>query len=60
MEESEQDLKKLARWLAKIQAWDGIIPLPWRPSPKSVDLASTVTALPAPLVTQTTTVKHSA
>lgn len=39
---------------------DGIIPLPWRPSPKSVDLASTVTTLPAPLVTQTTTVKHSA
>src|SRR5580658_3505665 len=25
---------------------DGMIPLPWCPSPKSVDLASTVTTLP--------------
>jgi hypothetical protein len=100
MEESEQDLRKLARWRPKIQARDffligaeisqspcwrnadvlceasrrrftksrgcgspprgGIIPLPWRPSPKSVGLASTVTTLPAPIVTQTKTVKYSA
>jgi hypothetical protein len=39
---------------------DGIIPIPWRPSQKSVDLVSTVTTLPAPLATQTTTVKRSA